>query len=273
MTIRSIDKELLDACSALDAKRVLEALQAGADPNCFEEYDNYPLLACLYADKYDFEFWEERNKGRSEEDDDDDSDNDMSESEYEEFLHKMDELKIKVFDLLLEHGADLNYDYGNDDVFPILWDAVHCTPRIVEYLLEKGANPNLSKEEGFAHTPLSHAWIDESVNHEDKEIAKTLSAVSRLLLSYGALPYTEKDLEEESIDLSKIRTFEDIPPFVYPEMPENVKPLSEMDKMLFQACKELDVDAARQALDNGADINARDPDYDFATPLLEALHN
>lgn len=263
MTLREIDKELLDACSELDENRVQKALLAGADPNCINAHDIYPLLACLYADGYDSKFCPGRNNNALE-----DEDPNIPDSVFDEYDRETDSRRIRIFDILIDHGADLNHDFRIDNA--ILWHTVHSSYRIMEYLLQKGANPNLKSQYPDSETPLKHAWLDESANHGCKKIVEKLSRIGRLLLSYGALPEAWGTIDEKTIDLSKIRTFENVPPFVHPEIPDTITPLSEEDKKLFIACKNIDIEAAILALDKGANINARNIEDDFATPLTVA---
>ena len=264
MAIREIDKELLAACSALDEKRVETALLSGADPNCLDDYHDYPLLACLDADRYEKVYTSSKNINDSD-DEDDDKGNLILDSIYEEYIRETDFHRIRIFDLLIAYGADLNSNLRDGE--SILWNAVHKSPRIVEYLLKKGANPNHAQVGTIASTVLGHAWIDEAIHHDCKTIVEQMSSISRVLLSYGALPYAWEEIDAKTVDLSTIRSFEDVPPFIHPEIPENIRSLSEEDKRLFVACNKVDIDTALIALDMGANVNAQNADDDFATPL------
>ena len=238
MTTRDIDKELLEACSVLDEDRVLSALMAGANPNCHDDFD-YPLLACLRASDYDAKFFPEDNDNASKKDD---SPKGVLDAIYDEYELEADCRRIRVFNLLLENGADMNADHG--DLEPLIWEAIYNTSRIIDYLLEKGANPN-SKDKDYLTTPLQHAWDEERrISQEDMKIAGRIPDNARVLLAHGALPEAWEDIKENTINLSGIRTSEDISPDI--EKPSTVfrqeccRNMRDVDAALVLSCQRMD---------------------------------
>ncbi len=262
--LRPCDRDLLKACSDLDEERVRAALDAGADPNCHDRFE-WPLLACLHGSGFERWFWGWTDA----DDDDDDDDESVDAAKCEEYERESDLRRIRIFTILLDRGADINLNIGDD----LLWHAVHNSPEIVEFLLSRGADPNCESDNGQNHdmNPLSHAWTDETVYRSDPEASKSYATIGRMLLSYGARPEWSGDFKETAVDLEKIRSFEDVPPLVHPALPENVKPLSSADGALFAACDRLDESGVERALAAGANPNARNPAYDYGTPLLAAV--
>ncbi len=262
MTIRDIDRELLNSCSELDEKRVLAALMAGADPNCHDDFD-YPLLACLRASDYDAKFFPEDNDSALKKDD---SEKGILDAIYDEYELEADRRRIRVFNLLLENGADLNANHG--DLRPLIWEAIYNTSRIIEYLLKKGANPN-AKDKDYLITPLQHAWDEERrITQEDMKIADRMPDNARLLLAHGALPEAWEDIKENTVDLSRIRTSEDISPDVGKQSnvfrQECCRNMRDVDAALVLSCQLMDYHSFQVAAKLGGDLSVSD---DSGRPL------
>lgn len=182
--LRQCDKELLDACSKLDLPSVLDAIAAGANVNV--EYDGCtPMFNTMFGDI--------PIAAEADEEDDDDfvseEEDCISDEEVYADIEKADQQRIKVFEILIAHGADINKIPKGE--YELLWHAVHCSPFVVEFLLKNGADPNLVSDEhseGFVDSPLAHACTDECIHRYDERIAADLSKIQRLLLAYGARP-------------------------------------------------------------------------------------
>lgn len=264
--LRPCDRDLLKACSDLDEEGVRAALDAGADPNCHDRFE-WPLLACLHGSGFERWFWGWTDA----DDDDDDDDESVDAAKCEEYERESDLRRIRIFTILLDRGADINLNIGDD----LLWHAVHNSPEIVEFLLSRGADPNCESDNGQNHdmNPLSHAWTDETVYRSDPEASKSYATIGRMLLSYGARPEWSGDFKETAVDLEKIRSFEDVPPLVHPALPENVKPLCagmrDVDAALVFACQRLDYYNVQLAEKLGGDLSIRDGNRSLPVVVLD----
>jgi ankyrin repeat protein len=258
--LRQCDRELLDACGDLNIPAVLSAIEAGADVNV--EYEGCtPMFNAMLGDD---------TPPADDDDDDDDDGPSLSDEEVCASLENTDRQRIRVFEILLSHGAGINKIPKGQ--YELLWYSVHNAPCVTEFLLKNGADPNLVSDDhtdGFVDTPLDHAWTDETVYHDDKRFAGYFTKIQRLLLSYGARPNTDRNITETSIDLTKFRSFENVPPETFPQKPGALPSLSDAEKSLFKACSALDVAAVSKLLDDGCNPNIRDCDDDCATPLCK----
>ena len=169
--LRACDKELLDACEALDVARVRAALENGADVNMRNEY-NTPLIMCTV----EFDTWKDK-----------------------EAIEKC----IQVLEVLFEYGVDPNQT--DEDNIPLMWDASFLEPSVLEYLLQKGVNPNQAVYDDYCEcyeTPLMHVWVDEQIEPE----LDSLKQKSLLLLAYGARPYADEGLTQIELEMDKLST-------------------------------------------------------------------
>jgi ankyrin repeat protein len=241
--LRACDKELLDACEALDVARVRAALSSGADVNVHGTHVyGTPLIHAIEGRLWDEPHDEEEEKRR------------------------------QVLEKLFEHGVDPNCLDG--DGFAPMWCAAFNEPWVIEFLLKHGCDPNrVSIEEldgkMLYYTPLDDMWGEEAYCALDCKFdeVKKYEQKERLLLAYGARPYADEELTETHIDVKEVRTFENVPPIVFPEALGEVAALSEDEKALFEACKKLDVEAVRDLIQKGCNVNARDAADGGATPL------
>ncbi len=108
-----LDAELLDACARLDAERVESLLSAGASPNAVSESSFYDTAASCALEAA-FSVHAESSAA--------------------------EDISRRVIDVLVAHGCDL--DFCAYDSCTVLFNAIHCSAEIVQYLLEKGADPN-----------------------------------------------------------------------------------------------------------------------------------
>ena len=96
---------------------------------------------------------------------------------------------LEIDDFLLENGADINL-FGNGGIPPIVAAYYTHTPELVEYLLQKGANPNVNCykddpiEKDYCCTILS--CINELLNEEYDDKTKE---IERIVKQYGGRLY------------------------------------------------------------------------------------
>ena len=239
-SVRPIDRKLFDACSALDEAAVRAALEAGADSNALNEGTS-PFLATLHGEQFEHTFREWMGLPPLSDDDDDDDEDDppIDESKANAFDQEADRRRIRCFDVLLAHNANINQDLGEDE---LLWHAVHHSPAIVEYLLSHGADPNLrasgnnDKDNPFTTPPLDHAWTDEIVYRDDDSVTKDFAEIATLLLAFGARPLWDDAIRESDID------------------PED---MNNPHAALVSACQWLDFRAVQIAVHFGAELTTR----------------
>lgn len=98
---------------------IKKMLDSGADPN-YEDHAGFPsIIAALSSERED---------------------------------------RKDIIDLLLRYGADIN-QRGINDWTPLHWAAANDNARLIEYLLEKGADPTLRTGIDDMATPLEEAEI------------------------------------------------------------------------------------------------------------------
>ena len=85
---------------------------------------------------------------------------------------------IRIINLLLNHGADIN---GGDGFTPLMGAAVQGEEEIIELLLSKGANPNLKDSE--EHTALDFIKNGRAYGKTQKELTDLLSKAMKSLAS------------------------------------------------------------------------------------------
>lgn len=168
-----LDKELFKACRNLDLAGVKNAIEKGANVNAIDDCgetalnDAVDLYSCVGM-LNDVNYTEDEEK-------------EIEENNYCKL--------IAIIDFLIEHGADINL-FGYEGNSPIV-SAYHThSPRLVEYLLKKGANPNVNcyltdkMEEIYCSTILSCIFEDLPEEYDEAE-----REIERLVKQYGGRLY------------------------------------------------------------------------------------
>lgn len=168
------DAELIEACRNLDLEGVKAAAGKGANVNALDSGDETPLTNAiddyyLTGMKTDVYYTEE----------------DKSEIENNNY-----QKLIPIIDYLLEQGADIDL-FGYDGLSPVTAAYYTHSPRLVEYLLKKGANPNVNcflidtaNEGMYCSTILSCIAEDMAEEYDDAE-----REIERLVKQYGGRLY------------------------------------------------------------------------------------
>jgi ankyrin repeat protein len=133
MTTNSdIDEYLINACRELNIENVRLAIEKGANVNAVGKYDFFPLLACV------------DNRDR-----------------------KDSKQIIEILNLLLENGA--NIDFNFDDIETVLINSSWLlrSYEVVEFLLNKGADPNIVSD-GETALDLTYRELAFTGTFEDK---------------------------------------------------------------------------------------------------------
>ena len=172
--VREFENELFDACSYLDLERIKYALNKGADINSINHNGETPITNAI---KF---YWAT----------DLDQYKKYSDKEYDAIQKVNYEKLIPIIDYLLDSGADINL-YGDGGLPPIVAAYYTNTPELIEYLLQRGANPNVNcysyedkLEEDYCSTILS--CINELLAEEYDDKAKE---IERIVKQYGGRLY------------------------------------------------------------------------------------
>ena len=148
-----LDMDLHEACEKLDLAKVESLLDAGANPNSTSGDPCYDtLLAEVFQGTYDL-----RSSGL-----------------------KTDNAR-GILDALVSHGCDL--DFSPYESAAPMYEAVHFSPECLEYLIEKGANPNTVSWiglDGWPATPLNHAADDIGAYGEDPELNARFDLIKKV---------------------------------------------------------------------------------------------
>lgn len=260
---RSLNERLIAACEDLDVELVRSLLDAGASASAMEG-DMSAVTSVLCCVEYWRRLWDEDDQKYGE-------DEDAPREICEERQRQMVARQIKCLELLIDRGVSINA--VPEHAWSVGFRSVSCDPKVVWYLLEHGMDPNLTTEwfGGGPTTALAYAWGEEVCCKGNEDLLKEVQQIIRLFLEYGALPRTWDDVEDLGASLEEIRSFESVPACVMPTMPGSVDRLTEEDRKLFAACRGHSVTGVSQALQKGANPNARDADDSLTTPMLEAL--
>ena len=255
------DNDLQKACSYLDVELAAKAIAAGANVNMVDEGGKPIVFECLLSYNFIYQF----------ESDDDDDDDDLSHEEYAAIIDESIRRRIKIIEMMLAKGQDLKVK--DDGGYPLMWHAAHLEPPLVEFLLRSGADANAYRDDGsgFNDMPLVHVWNDEACCRGDEELERANAQINRLLLSYGALPYSPDSLSNTAINPNEVRNFEDVPSLVCPCAQNVENDVSQIDASLLEACKNLDVAAVRKTIELGANPNVLVSKHYGGTPLLDTI--
>ncbi|MCQ2391546.1 MAG: hypothetical protein MJ240_08975 [Kiritimatiellae bacterium] len=260
---QSLDERLIEACGELDLERVRDLIDAGASLSATDGEET-PVTAVLRCDGYWQRLWalDERELGE---------DGGVPPEICEEREQQMVVRQLQCLELLIDRGADVNE--VPDGSWPVGFRSVSCDPKVVRFLLEHGMDPNLTTE-WFGNSPttaLEYAWGEEVCCEGCDDLMDELRRVVCLLLEYGALPQRWEDIEELSMSLEEMRSFDSVPQCVMPSMPDGVADLSAADRELLAASRRHSLLGVSQALRKGANPNARDPNDSLTTPMMAAL--
>lgn len=164
-------EDLFKACNNLDIDGIISTLKKGANINAMNRYGETPLTYAIsgFTDSMD--------------------------TESDIVYNKL----IDVIDCLLENGADINL-FGHDATSPVVEAYYAHSPRLVEYLLKKGANPNVNCyltdkiEETYCSTILSCIFGDmpEEYDETEREIKRLVKQYGGRLYYWGYNPVKEE---------------------------------------------------------------------------------
>lgn len=180
------------AVMSYDYEMAEEILSNGADPDVYDENGN-TLLICLIGNSA----YSSPDGGR-----------------YYKLDNRSDEDDIRMIEILLNHGADINAkkkDCGNDDGHiagdegwngiyansdhpcgntPILYAVKYRSPEIVEFLIDNGASINTPNACGF--TPILMCADNRSDEDGGLEIMEQL-------IKAGADPWAQSNFQQDII--------------------------------------------------------------------------
>lgn len=182
-----LNSSLLKACMNLDMEAVKQAVNDGADVNCFSKYGNTPICECVSAL---IEYGRPENP---------------LEDEYLDTQEK----SIAIIQYLLSMGADPNLFGGDFCDLPLTECFVAHAPKIMKLLLDNGADPNVNNEigctrefrlhEDISSGPLQYYYdwdADNDIEAKlEEEMYNLLRAHGAVLYQAGKLPDWIKDNE------------------------------------------------------------------------------
>jgi ankyrin repeat protein len=161
-----MDKELRAAVDDNDVEKVVQLLDAGANPNWKNEYGSTTLLAAFsQGNGKIIQLLIDRGASINEIDE---KGINYDRIDYKTALHIAAKIGLaNVVKILLENGADVNHE-GSDFEFP--WTPLHHAAaaghlEVVKILLEGGAEVN--PPDHGEYTPHSPLWWAENEGHSD----------------------------------------------------------------------------------------------------------
>jgi hypothetical protein len=125
--VSEIDSELFDAIDVLDIERAVDLVKQGANINALNEFGSSPLTMLAAATRYanlPDELLEDNDFLRN--------NPDIAEDE-----------RIAMMQTLIDLGADVNH-FGYGGVTALLHACYQREIKVIQFLLEKGANPNIN---------------------------------------------------------------------------------------------------------------------------------
>jgi ankyrin repeat protein len=188
----------------------------------------------------------------------------------------------KIAQLLINAGADVNVANFYDGQTPLIWACENEEARLAEFFIEHGANVNASNKK--EETPLLWAcWnsdfnlakllvehgADVNASNEDGETPlhwachKNLTDLAQLLVKNGANVNAKNDDGNSALDLAKTNEIKQLLLAHGAKQPED----NTMGTLLLASASG-NLDAVKNAVNNGADVNAKDEEG--VTPLMQA---
>lgn len=167
--------------------------------------------------------------------------------------------RIAMMELLVSHGADVNAEWHG--TFPIIFSPCESLdPRTLGWLLDHGANPNCANAKG------RESALDYAIATYARSPERLSACIDLLLAAGGTTKYDLPgvlDLLRGRLDRLAERLDAD-PHLVHRRFPEldcgntgGRRLVLQGATLLHAAAEFLIVDAARQLLDRGADVNVR----------------
>ncbi|HEV8079927.1 MAG TPA: ankyrin repeat domain-containing protein [Chitinophagaceae bacterium] len=186
--------------------------------------------------------------------------------------------KLKIAEMLINKGANkevIAKTQGNykGKGTPLIYASMHGDIEMVKFLISKGANVNAKNEDGY--TPLMLV----ADNENGLPIYNKVKIIE-LLLAKGAMPNQKNERDETAISIAEETGQTDVvkalkaqkvlvkEPILTVVKEGNVEYTISPNTQLFDAIKEGNVDAVKQAIKNGADMNVNKELY--GSPLTLA---
>ena len=164
---------LMEAVSSLDADKMTQAIAGGADVNFIQDPNAPGLLEEMCVESHFWFYGGEAEIPRK-----------------EKFKESEDRL-FKCVNILLEHGFDLSRVHRDvsTNVSVFCYATKWCPSlKVVEYLLQKGMNPNILTYEQYSALDNleGEIWSEEACDRPRD--AKYIYQNARLAIAYGARP-------------------------------------------------------------------------------------
>ena len=180
--VEKYDAELFKACGELNLNGIKLALAKGANINAFDDFNETPLTSTIRH--YSL-------VGMSVEE---------CKNEKYELFEKTNYAKLlPIIDYLIDNGADIDL-FGYDGQTPLLAAYYEHSVPLIEYLLKKGANPNvncyltdITDENLYRSTILSCIYSDCDSDDVDYEIECLVKQYGGKLYNFGYNPVLRKN--------------------------------------------------------------------------------
>lgn len=149
------DRELFDAASHLDKSRMEAALARGANVNALDDGESV-MTHAIGAMAWEHKIFNAEDDGK--------------EAENREYAT---EQRLAIVNLLLDRGADINL-FGVEGLSPLSTAVLKHDPRVVRYLLKRGADPSSDQfpEESFHSEPTACYYADGDLHCVSEECSE-----------------------------------------------------------------------------------------------------